>query len=275
LENDDVRDSWDTSAEAWVDFVRTGKDVTRDKLNNPAAFDLIGDVTRLTVLDVACGEGYNTRILARKGAEVTGVDFSSRLIKSAILEEKKEALGIQYFISDIASLDGFSNDHYDLVSCFMALHDIENYREAVSEISRVLKPRGHFIFSIPHPCFEKISVNGARIEASNRYFEETKYALNWDMERLSMPFRTISFHRTLTDYFNALNSAGLSISRLIEPTLTREAARRFPLLKSILKRPQSVIIESFKDAKVGSECLEKLAVRLRGGSPSSEDEEDG
>ena len=142
MENDDVRDSWDTSAEAWVDFVRTGKDVTRDKLNNPAAFNLIGDVTRLTVLDVACEEGYNTRILARKGAEVTGVDFSSRLIKSAILEEKKEALGIQYFISDVANLNGFSNDHYDLVSCFMALQDIENYREAVSEISRVLKPRG-------------------------------------------------------------------------------------------------------------------------------------
>ncbi|MCK4497706.1 methyltransferase domain-containing protein [Candidatus Bathyarchaeota archaeon] len=250
MENDDVRDSWDASAEAWVDFVRTGNDVTRDKLNNPAAFDLIGDVTGLTVLDVACGEGYNTRILARKGAEVTGVDFSSRLIRSAILEERKESLGIRYFISDVANLDGFSDDHYDLVSCFMALQDIENYNESVSEISRILKPRGRFVFSIPHPCFEKISVNGARIEASNRYFEETKYALNWDMERLSIPFRTISFHRTLTDYFNALNLAGLSVSRLIEPTLTMETARRFPLLKSILKRPQSVIIESFKDAKV-------------------------
>ncbi len=227
--------------------MRTGKDVTRDGLNNPAMFNLIGDVAGLRVLDVACGEGTNTRLLAEKGADVTGVDFSSKLIQAAVEEEERATLGIRYHVRDITHLAEFSDEYYDLACCFMALQDVENYRKAVSEIARVLNTHGRFVFSIPHPCFEKISVNGMRIAASERYFEETKYELNWNMERLTIPFRTISFHRTLTDYFAALNAAGLAVSRLLEPRLPAEAVQRTPLLESVLKRPQSVIIEAFKN----------------------------
>ena len=39
-----VREEWDNAAEAWVKFVREGKDYYRDGLNNPAAFKLIGNI---------------------------------------------------------------------------------------------------------------------------------------------------------------------------------------------------------------------------------------
>ena len=69
LHNEDkIKKEWNYATEPWVDFVRTGKDYYRDGLNNPATFKLIGDVKSLVVLDLACGEGYNTRMLARKGA---------------------------------------------------------------------------------------------------------------------------------------------------------------------------------------------------------------
>jgi len=71
-----MKKEWNDAAESWVDFVRKGKDYYRDELNNPATFGLTGDVRDRLVLDLACGEGYNTRILARKGAKVAGVDFS-------------------------------------------------------------------------------------------------------------------------------------------------------------------------------------------------------
>ncbi|MCW3980677.1 MAG: methyltransferase domain-containing protein [Candidatus Bathyarchaeota archaeon] len=77
--DDSVRKEWNDAAEAWVDFVRTSKDYTRIKLNNPAVFDLIGSVKGCAVLDLACGEGFNTKILARMKAKVTGVDFSEKL----------------------------------------------------------------------------------------------------------------------------------------------------------------------------------------------------
>jgi ubiquinone/menaquinone biosynthesis C-methylase UbiE len=243
-----VKQEWDNSSRAWAEFVRTGKDYTRDGLNNPATFDLIGNVEGLVVLDLACGEGYNTRMLARRGAIVTGIDFSESMIDYARVEEENEKLGIQYYNLDAACLRGLADSNFDLVTCFMSLQDIENYRKAISEVSRVLMPGGRFVFSIPHPCFEKIRLDGKKIDAARRYFERVKYVIQWNMERLSMPFRTITFHRTLTDYFEALHCSHLYVSRLIEPKLTEKAHQKYPYLQEALQKPQSVIIESVKSA---------------------------
>jgi ubiquinone/menaquinone biosynthesis C-methylase UbiE len=158
--------------------VRQGKDYYRDELNNPSTFELIGNVRGRYVLDLACREGHNTRILARKGAKVTGIDFSGKMIKLAKLEEAKEKLGICYPVLDAADLEELPSNHFDLVTCFMSLQDIENYEDAISEVARVLKNGGRFIFSIPRPCFETIIVDGKRISATARYFGATSYLFN-------------------------------------------------------------------------------------------------
>ncbi len=241
-----VRNVWNRAAEAWASFVREGKDHYRDGLNNPATFGLLGDIQGLTVLDLACGEGYNTRILAGKGAKTTGVDFSNNMIELAKQEEARKKLGIIYFTLDAADLKGVPGSHFDLVTCFMALQDIENYRMAISEVSRVLRPNGRFIFSIPHPCFELVEINGEKVSSLKRYFAEAKYSIEWNMKRLAKPFKTITFHRTLAHYFDALHESGLRVSRLVEPKPTREALRKYPPLESVLSRPQSLVIESAK-----------------------------
>ena len=242
----DVRKEWDNSSKAWADFVRTGKDHDREELNNPAAFKLIGSIKGLTVLDLACGEGYNTRILARKGAKITGIDFSPKQIQLAKQEERKENLGIKYMVMDAADLTPLGDSCFDLVTCFMALQDIEDYRKAVSETSRVLRPNGRFIFTIPHPCFEKITVNGKTINAADAYFGETKFPINWNMKRLTIPFRTISFHRTLTDYFDAISRNQLRVSKLVEPRFPEKAYRKHHHVEKAFTKPSSIIIEAIK-----------------------------
>jgi len=245
--DDSVRKEWNNAAEAWVDFVRTGKDYTRIGLNNPAAFDLIGNVKGEVVLDLACGEGFNTRILARMGARVTGVDFSEKLIKFARQKEANEKLNIYYEVMDATNLETIPDGHFDPVTCFMALQDIENYELAISEVARILKNKGRFVFSIPHPCFEKISLRGKRVPAASNYFETVEYHIDWDMERLEKPFMTTSFHRTLSEYFQSLYLSKLYVRRLVEPRLSRESLEKYPYLQDALIRPQSVIIESIKD----------------------------
>jgi ubiquinone/menaquinone biosynthesis C-methylase UbiE len=123
-----IKKEWNDAAESWVDFVRKGKDYYRDELNNPATFKLIGDVKGRLVLDLACGEGYNTRILARKGAKTTGVDFSEKMIELAKREESKEKLRITYYVSDAADMKELSSSCFDLATCFMSLQDIERYK---------------------------------------------------------------------------------------------------------------------------------------------------
>ena len=238
---------WNDASESWADFVKQGKDYYRDCLNNPAAFRLIGNVKGQLVLDLACGEGYNTRILAEKGAKVTGVDFSTRLVEIARIEEAKEKQCIEYHIADAADLSEFPSDYFDLVTCFMALQDIKNYKKAMSEVARVLKSESRFVFSIPHPCFEMVVDKGNRISTTARYFGAAEDHIHWKMERLLKPFETTSFHRTLTEYFSALHKNRLLVRRLVEPQPTKPGIKKHPPLREVLLRPHSVIIEAAKE----------------------------
>jgi len=266
MKKDSVKRQWDKAAEAWVDFVRTGKDYSRFEMNNPAMFKLLGDIRGKKILDLACGEGYNSRIMASKRARVTGVDFSRGLIGFAIEQEKKDKLGIDYFISDASDLSGFKNDSFDIVTCFMALQDIKDYKAAIKEICRVMKKKGRFVFVIPHPCFEGRIINGKRINGwvfkkgtktkSNqnalyykidKYFVRNRYMIDWNMKRLTINFKTTSFHRTLTDYADALYGAGLAITRILEPKPTRRGLVKYPFhFERNLRVPDSIVIEAVK-----------------------------
>jgi len=107
VKSDKLSKEWDAALESWADFVREGKDYYREEMNNPAFFNLVGNVRGKQILDLACGEGSNARILARKGAKVVGVDFSKKMIELAIQTEKEEKLGIRYYVSDAANLKEF------------------------------------------------------------------------------------------------------------------------------------------------------------------------
>lgn len=251
---------WDEAAESFSDFVREGKDYFRDALNNPATFQLIGKIKGKKVLDLACGEGYNTRVLAKKGATVVGLDFSEKLIELARHLETKERSGIIYYVSDATDMEKIQSNHFDLVTCFMALQDIEHYKQAIFEVARVLRENGRFIFSIPHPCFtghvvkDGESVTGWIYEDGRQdrsfvirqYFGIGKYEVQWEMERIVKPFRTTAFHRTLTDYFQSLHQSGLLVSRLAEPRPTLKVVSKYPSLRKRLRIPQSIIIEAVK-----------------------------
>jgi 2-polyprenyl-3-methyl-5-hydroxy-6-metoxy-1,4-benzoquinol methylase len=164
---------WDEASEPWADFVREGKDYYREEMNSPAAFKMVGNVKGKRVLDLSCGEGYNTRILARRGAKVVGVDFSRKMIELASKREKEEKLGIDYHVSDAANLREFRSGCFDLVTCFMVLMDIERYEDAISEVARVLKKNGRFVFSITHPCFEWGETTSGEKIAEWRYKQGT------------------------------------------------------------------------------------------------------
>jgi ubiquinone/menaquinone biosynthesis C-methylase UbiE len=257
---------WDEASESWADFVREGKDYYREEMNNPATFRIIGYLKGKHVLDLACGEGHNTRILARRGARVVGVDFSEKMIERAEKRETRERLGITYCVSDATDLKGFRSKSFDIVTCLMALMDIEYYEDAILEVARVLKKNGRFVFSVTHPCFEfggttagepiadweyeegtgkTAEKKALHLEVKN-YFGTAKCEISWDMKRLVRPFKTTSFHRTLTDYFEALHKNGFLVNRLVEPKPTSRGAAKYPSLRKHLKIPHSIIIEAVK-----------------------------
>ena len=63
--------------------------------------ETIGDVRGKAVLDVACGEGFYTRMLRLRGAaEITGVDLSEGMVALARRQEAESPLGIEYLVGD-------------------------------------------------------------------------------------------------------------------------------------------------------------------------------
>lgn len=263
MKNKNVKRRWNDAAESWADFVREGKDYDRLYMNNPAMFKVLGNVSGKKVLDLGCGEGFNTRLLAKKGAKVTGIDFSEQMIALATEAERSEKLGIAYKVMDAARLSAFGSASFDLATAFMSLQDIEDDQGAVREVARVMKRGGRFVLAIPHPCFEKRFYLGGTIgcwEYENperkegalffkvdRYFERGSEVIPWRMKRLTRHFRTITYHRTLADYADALHDAGLVITRLVEPLPLKEAVKKLPeFFRGNDRIPHSIVFEARK-----------------------------
>jgi len=264
--DDKVSKEWDEASKSWADFVRMGKDYFREEMNYPTTLRIVGKVKDKQLLDLSCGEGYNTRILAKMGAKVIGVDFSKEMIKLARQKERIDRLGIRYYVSDAADLKEFESDRFDVVTCFMALMDIERYEDAISQVARVLKKNGRFVFSITHPCFECCESTGREPtsewkyeegaeDAADRnavhleirkYFGIIRCKISWDMQRLVKPFQTTSFHRTLTDYFQALHKGRFVVTRLVEPKPTPKGVSKYPSLRKHMLIPHSIIIEALR-----------------------------
>ncbi len=245
---------WDENANVWADHVRQGWDTYREHFNNPAFFEFMGDLGRKTVLDAGCGEGYNTRLFARSGARMTGVDISERMIELARQEEQREPLGIRYEVASFSDLGIFNDGRrtsraFDAVVSSMALMDGPDFEGAVKEIFRVLRPGGELMFSIIHPCFMTRGYgwvcdedeNPAGITVSH-YFDREPWAEHWRFSKAPgsenaafasevEPFAVPRFPRTLSDYLNALIEAGFTLKRIQEPRPSQEMCEKHPWLQ--------------------------------------------
>src|SRR5262245_54986527 len=80
---EEARECWDRLADDWHIQVGDEGDSNRRMNSDPVLWAFAGDVGGLTVLDAGCGTGYLSRKLRDRGAHVTGVDFSPRMIEIA------------------------------------------------------------------------------------------------------------------------------------------------------------------------------------------------
>ena len=257
--NDRIKFQWNQASESWVDFVRNRKDYYRECMNGPALIRMMGDVKGKNVLDLGCGEGYYSRFFAELGAHVTGIDFSEDMVNAASEEELRSPLGINYLTADASNLKEIDSCCFDAVFSFMTLMDIQDYESAVKEVSRVLRERGRFIIVTVHPCFEwsdgqisgwetRVREDGSEISQYYLYdyFKKRIETVSWDFERLSKPFVTTSYHRTLSDYMSALITNGLFITCLEEPKPSEQGLRIYPSLERHTRIPHSIAIEAIK-----------------------------
>ncbi len=104
VDHREVGKFWNANAHAWTQLVRAGFDIYRDGLNTPAFLRLLPDVQGQRGLDIGCGEGHNTRLLAKRGARMIGVDIAPKFIEYAVESEKRDPFGIEYLVASAVRL---------------------------------------------------------------------------------------------------------------------------------------------------------------------------
>src|SRR5438067_3785743 len=92
----------------------------------PHFLALLGDIAGLTVLDAGCGQGYLSRILARRGAQVTGIDISANLIR--IAREQDPDHTITYQVANLCQPLPAYRQHFDLAVSHFVLNDVYDYQ---------------------------------------------------------------------------------------------------------------------------------------------------
>ena len=229
-----MENGWDSSAIAWIESMGEQGDRGdwgRQHVLDPVMMARVAAGGFRKALDVGCGEGRFCRMLRAAGLKATGIDPTQELLETARQRDPKG----DYRFGRAEQLE-FSDASFDLVVSYITLIDIPDYRGAIREMARVLKPGGSLLMAnltgFTSACADRGWVRddkGKHLHFPvDNYLEEFPLWLEWN------GIRIMNWHRPLSAYMNAFLEAGLVLKFFSEPEPVsgeekhQERARRVP-----------------------------------------------
>ncbi len=215
--------SWSGVADWYDELLEQSPGSYQEKVIMPNVMRILDPKPGMTVLDVACGQGYFSRAFAEKGADVIGCDISKELVE---LAKKHSSKDIEYHTAPSDDLSFVKDASADAAVIILAIQNIENLSGTFAECFRTLKPGGRMILVLNHPAFripgrsswqwdDKAATQYRRTDA---YMSESRNEIDMHPGKVKIADKkfTVSFHRPLQSYFKALAKAGFAVTRLEE-----------------------------------------------------------
>lgn len=241
--------SWGEVSE-WYDDLVEGEDSYQKKVIEPNLIRNLNVKGGEKILDIACGQGYFSGVLAEKGADVTGTDISKELIDIA-----KQKYSKAKFIVSPADKIPLEDQSVDVVLIVLAIQNIENVKGVFEECKRVLKDQGRIFLVLNHPSFRipdrsswQWSENNQMYRRVDGYLGESKKEIDMNPGSKRKNF-TVSFHRSLQYYSKLLHNSGFAISK-IEEWISHKESQKGPRQKEENRMrkeiPLFMYIEGFK-----------------------------
>jgi ubiquinone/menaquinone biosynthesis C-methylase UbiE len=135
----------------WSETYDTDENLTRD-LDQKVTRETLAALANLQFksnLEIGCGTGKNTALLAKIGERVHALDFSEGMIEKA--KEKVQAKNVKFSVADLTKKWPCEDESYDLILCNLVLEHIEDLSFIFSEAFRVLVENGRFLVNELHP----------------------------------------------------------------------------------------------------------------------------
>lgn len=183
-----------TAYTRWAATYDTDRNLTRD-LDQAVVRTTLADRRYRAILELGCGTGKNTALLARIGDHVHAVDFSDGMLARA----KAKGLGpnVAFSQADLTQPWPRADESADLITCDLVLEHIADLSWVFAEAARTLAPSGHLFICELHPF---------------RQYLGGKAAFQRDQVRIEVP----AFVHHISDFLGAADRAGLALTSLKE-----------------------------------------------------------
>jgi SAM-dependent methyltransferase len=208
-----MNNGWDHSAGPWIAAIGERGDWGREHVLDPIMLERASARRFERALDVGCGEGRFCRMLKARDIPVVGIDPTEELLAQAARCDPNG----EYHLASAETLP-FPDRSFDLVVSYLTLIDIADFRAALKEMARVLRPKGAllianlngFITSCPRG-WVRDQHGGYLHYRVDRYLEEFSEWVEWSGIRIE------NWHRPLSSYVQELLTQGLTLTFFDEP----------------------------------------------------------
>lgn len=220
------KSSWESVAGWYSGYMgKEGGDYQRD-LIFPGALHLLAPKKNGHYLDLACGQGIFTKLLAQKASKIDGLDTSASLIN---LAKRIAPKNVRFTVDDATNFSHlFPPNSLDGIVCNLAIQNIDPLTLVFSEASRALKPDGILVLTMNHPSFRQPRQSGWGWDEERKlqYRRIDKYMSEYEMPIITHPGsdqseKTYSYHRPLSIYVAELAKYGFMIEALEEWVSTK------------------------------------------------------
>jgi SAM-dependent methyltransferase len=190
------------------------------ELPTEADLKLLGTVDGARILDLGCGTGRNSVVLAQAGAKVLAVDPSADLLAAARQRAEAADVRVELHQAGLAELAFLRSDSIDAALSVMALGSTDDLARVLRQVHRVLKPEAPLVCSVPHPAFAMLDPTATDPLRIVRAYDDST-PRTWELDGIDIVDRP----RTFAELFTTFQRSDFRIDHVIEPTASGPTGR--------------------------------------------------
>lgn len=207
----EIQAEWDVLCNSRQDAIDSGKDFSLLAVTAPCIIKEL-DVPNNGILDVGCGTGYLTSLLAEYTTRCVGIDISTNSI--ALAKSRYSDSRAEFLVSSISKYKPTRS--FDICVANMVFSCDPDWENSIRSIRRLLSPNGKLLVMLPHPCYWS-KYWGFEDEEWFNCNEEIYIEHDFSLSLVKSLGNATYIHRPLSLYISKICGENFLLEKMIEP----------------------------------------------------------